>query len=115
MKGSTVTRLILPTIICIMGIILVTLSSAFIYFFGDGPRKLGQFLIVFSPTIILLISLFVAWRWQLIGGTIFIIVGLCISIIIPIFMAGLINVLAIGILFISSGILFLVNHFRKKT
>ena len=80
METSNISRLILPTITCLLGIIIITLVSAFMYYFGDGPRKLGDFLIVFSPTIILLILLFVAWIWQFLGGTLLIVAGSCLMI-----------------------------------
>ena len=75
MKRSTIKSQILPSILCISGLIITTLISAFLYYFGDGLRKAGDFLIVFSPSIILLISLFVSWRWHFIGGTILLIFG----------------------------------------
>jgi hypothetical protein len=130
MKKTTIGQLIAPSIICLVGIIIVTLISAFLYYFGDGPRLLGDFLLVFSPTIILLIALLVSWRWQLIGGIIISSVGLAIAIIIPILtkdtmgsiddtMSYYINVMfrfeiIIGLMFIASGILLLVTHFRNK-
>jgi len=125
MKTSNIIRLILPTIICLLGIIIITLVSTFMYYFGDGPRKLGDFLIVFSPTIILLILLFVAWIWQFLGGTLFIVAGFCIIIGIPIyslistdskyFMGGLSIAFIIGIPIILSGNLFRKSHFQKES
>lgn len=124
MKTSNISRLILPTITCLLGIIISTLVSAFMYYFGDGPRKLGDFLIVFSPTIILLILLFVAWIYQLLGGTLLIVAGSIITISYILysistnseyFVGALSIAFIIGIPIILSGILFRIIHFEKKS
>ena len=124
METSNISRLILPTITCLLGIIIITLVSAFMYYFGDGPRKLGDFLIVFSPTIILLIFLFVAWIWQFLGGTLLIVAGSCLMISYILysistnskyFVGALSIALLIGIPIILSGILFRIIHFQKES
>jgi len=123
MKKATIGQLIAPTIICLIGIIIVTLISAFLFYFGDGPRLLKDFLVVFSPTIVLIMALLVSWRWQLVGGIIITTVGLGIAVIIPVlwsdkmgqYSSGMLRFeIIIGLIFIASGVLFLVSHFRKK-
>ena len=42
-------------------------------------QQLGAFVIHLIPSFILLTFLIVAWKWELIGGIIFIIIGLALS------------------------------------
>ncbi len=113
----------LPRIICMLAILFVSLFAADAF----APeltiwQQLGAFIIHLIPSFILLVFLIVAWKWEYIGGIIFIIIGLGLS---PfVFMLNynrnhsvgmsLGIILSITIPFVIVGVLFIVSHFLKK-
>jgi len=113
----------LPRIICIIAILFVSLfaADAFVPELSIW-QQLGAFIIHLIPSFILLAFLIIAWKWELIGGIIFMIIGLGFSPIV--FMhnykmnhsigMSLGIILTITIPFVIVGILFIVSHFLKK-
>ena len=70
----------LPRIICMLAILFVSLFAADAFDHGDTIwQKLGAFLMHLIPSFILLAFLIVAWKWELIGGIIFTVIGLGLS------------------------------------
>ncbi|WP_372641772.1 hypothetical protein [Ancylomarina sp.] len=113
----------LPRIICIIAILFISLFAADAF----APelsiwQQLGDFIMHLIPSFILLALLIVAWKWEYIGGIIFMIIGLGFSPIV--FMhnyrmnhsigMSLGIILMITIPFVIVGILFIVSHFLKK-
>ena len=113
----------LPRIICILAILFVSLFALDAF----SPeltiwQQIGGFLMHLIPSFILLAFLLVAWKWEYIGGIIFIIIGLGLS---PyIYMLNynrnhsvgmsLGIILTITFPFVIVGILFIISHFMKK-
>jgi hypothetical protein len=114
----------LPRIICILAILFVSLFAADAFAPGLTIwQQLGGFIIQLIPSFILLAFLIVAWKWELIGGIIFVVIGIVTS---PfVFMlnyhrnhlpigASLGVILMITFPFIVVGILFIISHSLKK-
>jgi len=114
----------LPRIICILAILFVSLFAADAFTSGLTIwQQLGGFLIQLIPSFILLAFLIVAWKWEFIGGIIFVVIGLVTSPLV--FMlnhnrnqlsigASLKNVLMITFPFIIVGVLFIISNSLKK-
>ena len=112
-----------PRILCILAILFISLFAA--DSFAPGLtiwQQLGAFFIHLIPSFILLASLIVAWKWERIGGIIFMVIGFGLS---PfIFMLNynmnhsigmsLGIILTITFPFIVVGILFIISHIMKK-
>lgn len=113
----------LPRIICILAILFVSLFA--LDSFAPGLsiwQQVGGFLISLIPSFILIALLIVAWKWELIGGIIFIVTGLVLS---PfVFMMNyhrnhsvgmsLGIILMITIPFVVVGILFIMSYSLKR-
>lgn len=113
----------LPRIICLLAILFVSLFAADAF----APeltiwQQLGAFIMHLIPSFILLGFLIVAWKWEYVGGLIFLIIGVALS---PIVFMHNYNmnqsvwmslgiILAITFPFIIVGVLFMVSHFLKK-
>jgi len=123
MKNSIKVFHWLPRIICMLAILFVSLFAADAF----APeltiwQQIGAFIIHLIPSFILIVFLIVAWKWEYIGGIIFIIIGLGLSPLVflvnykmnhSIWMSlGII--LSITIPFVIVGALFIVSHFKKK-
>jgi len=114
----------LPRVICILAILFVSLFA--LDAFEPGLtiwEQLGAFLIHLIPSFVLLALLIVAWKWEYIGGVIFVIIGLGLSPFIfiknynmnhSVWMSSLV-ILTITIPFAIVGALFIVSYFKKKT
>ena len=113
----------LPRILCILAILFISLFAADAFAPGLTIwQQLGAFLIHLIPSFILLAFLIVAWKWELIGGIIFMVIGLAFTPVI--FMLNynrndsiwlsLVIILTITIPFVVVGILFLISHRLKK-
>ena len=113
----------LPRILCILAILFISLFAADAFAPGLTIwQQLGAFLIHLIPSFILLVFLFIAWKWELIGGIIFMVIGLAFTPVI--FMLNynrndsiwlsLVIILTITIPFVVVGILFLISHRQKK-
>ncbi len=113
----------LPRIICILAILFVSLFAADAFAPGITLwQQLGAFIIHLIPSFILLVFLIIAWKWEYIGGIIFIIIGLGLS---PfVFMhnykmnqsisMSLGIIMSITVPFVIVGILFIISHLLKK-
>lgn len=113
-----------PRILCILGILFVSLFALDAF---DSNltiwQQIGSFLIHLIPTFILLGILLVAWKWEKVGGIILIVLGLIFSFLVfrmnykmnnSVWMS--IGVIAsITIPFVVTGILFVISHFKKKS
>ena len=113
----------LPRILCILAIV-------FISFFALDAfqpeltvwQQIQAFLMHLIPSFILLLFLLIAWKWELIGGVIFVLIGLVLS---PFVYMHNYNMngsvwMSIGIIamitfpFILVGILFVLGHTVNK-
>lgn len=113
----------IPRLLCIMAILFVSMFA--LDSFSPGLtlwEQLGGFLIHLIPSFVLLTTLLVAWRWERIGGMVFMAIGLGLS---P-FVFGM-NlertgsmwvslgiILMINIPFVMVGALFIISHHLKK-
>ena len=85
-------------------------------------QQLGAFVMHLIPSFVLLSFLILAWKWEYIGGIIFIVIGLALSPFVFIhnykmndsIWMSLGIILLITIPFVIVGILFIVSHFLKK-
>ncbi|HUX53209.1 MAG TPA: hypothetical protein VMV56_02210 [Williamwhitmania sp.] len=113
----------LPRIISILAILFVSLFAADAF----SPdltfwQQLGAFIIHLIPSFILLFFLIIAWKWEYVGGIIFMIIGLGTSPLIfilnyrmnhSIWLSSAI-ILTITIPLVIVGFLFVVSYFLKK-
>ena len=113
----------LPRIICILAILFVSLFAADAFEHGETAwQKLGAFFMHLIPSFILITILVVAWKWEFVGGIIFILIGLIFSPIVfnmnyrmnqsVLLTIGIIS--SITIPFIVIGALFIISHQLKK-
>lgn len=113
----------LPRVICILAILFISMFAA--DSFAPGLtiwQQLGAFFIHLIPSFILVALLILAWKWEKIGGIIFILLGLGLS---PVIFQhnydmnqsvgmSLGIILAITFPFVLVGILFIISNFIKK-
>lgn len=112
-----------PRVICILAILFISLFALDSF---DSNRtilqQIGDFLMHLMPSFGLIIVLIVAWKWEFIGGIIFILIGLGFS---PFIFKhnynmnhsvelSLQTVFIIAMPFVIVGILFIVSHFKKR-
>jgi len=123
MKISTRVLHWLPRIICIMGILFISMFSIDAL---NSELTIWQQIWSLSmhliPSFVLILLLLLSWKRELIGGIIFMIIGLGFSPIIfihnfkmnqSIWMSlGVISVITIP--FAIVGVLFILSHYRKK-
>ena len=112
-----------PRILCILAILFISMFAldAFDQRLTIG-QQIGGFMIHLIPSFVLLAFLIVAWKWELIGGIIFILIGLGFSPFIFIhnyhmnhsILMTLFVVLMINIPFVLVGVLFIASHYKKK-
>jgi len=113
----------LPRIFCILAILFISLFAA--DSFAPGLtiwQQLSAFFMHLIPSFILLAFLIIAWKWELIGGIIFMVIGLAFSPFIFIHNynmnhsvgMSLVIILLINFPFVVVGILFLTSHSMKK-
>lgn len=113
-----------PRILCILAILFISLFAADAFNPGFTIwQQLGAFLMHLIPSFVLLAFLLVAWRWELIGGIIFTVIGVGMSPFIFLhnynvnhFSVGecLIVILMINLPFIVVGVLFMLSYFMRK-
>ena len=113
----------LPRIICILAILFISVFAADAFAPGLTIwQQIGAFLIHLIPSYILIAVLIVAWKWEKIGGIVFLLIGLGMS---PIIFTHNYNMnhsigMSIGIImaitfpFVIVGVLFIVSSFMKK-
>lgn len=112
-----------PRIICILAILFISMFAIDAF----GPEKtiwqqLADFTIHLIPSFALLVILFIAWKWEFIGGIIFILIGLGLSPFVFMLNYDMNNsismslgiILVINIPFVVVGGLFILSHFKKK-
>lgn len=112
-----------PRILCILAILFISMF-AMDAFNSDLTiwKQFSGFLIHMIPSFILLALLVVAWKWELVGGIIFSIIGLIFTPIIFRFnynmnhsvKMSLVVILFITFPFIVTGLLFIISYLRKK-
>ncbi len=113
----------LPRIICMLAILFISLFAADAFKPGLTIwQQLGAFIIHLIPSFILFAILLVAWKWEYVGGIIFIIIGLGLTPLIfkhnyqmnhSVWMsAGIIMIITIP--FAIVGVLFIVSGYLKK-
>ena len=113
----------LPRILCILAILFISLFAA------DSFRpeitiwqQLTGFFMHLIPSFILTALLVVAWKWEFIGGIIFMVIGLAFSPYIFIHNYNMNHsvgmtlgiVMLITFPFVVVGILFIISHYKKK-
>ena len=113
----------LPRILCILAILFISMFAldTFAPELTFWQQILG-FLIHLIPSYILIIFLIVAWKWELIGGMIFMILGFGFMPFIYTMnyhmnhsvWISLSIILAINFPFVVVGGLFILSHFLKK-
>ena len=112
-----------PRVICILAILFISLFA--LDAFGPGRttwQQLGAFFMHLIPSFVLIALLMVAWKWELVGGVIFTLIGIGFSPIIffhnfrmnDSVRMSLFTILIINLPFILVGILFMLNHFIKR-
>ncbi len=123
MKKSTLAIHWIPRILCILSILFVSMFA--LDSFEPGRtiwQQLGAFAIHLIPSFILLALLIVAWKWEYVGGIIFVLIGLGFSPFIfshnyamnhSVWMS-LSIILMITFPFVIVGVLFIVSHFLKN-
>ncbi len=111
-----------PRILSILAIAFVSLFALDSFDHGSISEQIQAFLIHMIPSFILMIILAIAWRRELIGGIIYILIGITLSPFIFIhnyrmnnsFLISFEIITMITFPFILSGTLFVWSHFRKK-
>jgi len=112
-----------PRVICILAILFISLFA--LDSFDSNKtiiQQIGDFLMHLIPSFGLIIILVIAWKWEFIGGIIFILIGLGFS---PFIFKhnynmnhsvelSLQTVFIIAMPFVIVGILFIVSHFKKR-
>jgi hypothetical protein len=113
----------LPRVLCILAILFISLFAADAFEPGKTIwQQLGDFFIHLIPTYFLLAFLLLAWKWEKIGGIIFVLTGLGF---IPFIYQhnfkmnqsvgmSLSILLMINFPFVLVGILFLVSYYLKR-
>jgi cell division protein FtsW (lipid II flippase) len=112
-----------PRLLCVLAIGFISLFALDAF---DQENTLGEqladFLMHMIPSLVLSTFLLLAWKWEKIGGVIFILIGLIFTPIIFLHNYRMNNsiwislsvILMITIPFVIVGILFLLSHYRKK-
>jgi prolipoprotein diacylglyceryltransferase len=86
-------------------------------------QNLGALLIHLLPSFCLLIFLLIAWKWELVGGIILVVLGIVWTIFVFYINykrtgspgKSFFVVLTLGLPLILAGILFIVSHYKNKT
>jgi hypothetical protein len=113
-----------PRILCILAILFISLF-ALDAFNPDLTiwQQIGDFLMHLLPSFALLALLIVAWKWELIGGIIFALIGLGFSPFIYSHNYKMNNslwmsisiIMMITVPFIVVGILFILSYYKKRS
>lgn len=113
---------IIPRILSILAIAFVSLFALDSFDHGSISEQIQAFLIHMIPSFILMIILAIAWKRELIGGILYIIIGITLSPFIfthnyrmnHSILTSIEIIAMITFPFILSGCLFVWSHFRKK-
>lgn len=112
-----------PRILCILAILFISMFAFDV--FGPGIpvwRQILALLLHLVPSFVLLALLIVAWKWELIGGILFMIIGIAMSPVIFVHNYKMNHSIgmSIGIIatitlpFVIVGILFIVSYLQKR-
>jgi len=112
-----------PRILCILAILFISMFA--LDSFEPGHtfwHQIGAFLIHLIPSFILAAMLVVAWKWELVGGIIFIAIGIGFTPFIYMhnYQMNQSVGMSIGIIatitvpFILVGVLFILSHFMRR-
>ena len=112
-----------PRFLCILAISFISLFA--LDSFGTDKtiwQQIGGFLMHMVPSFILLAMLIIAWKWELTGGIIFIVIALALSPVVFIHNYKMNDSIGMSIGIISMitmpfalvGILFIINYYKKK-
>ncbi len=123
MKKSILIIHWIPRVLCILAILFISLFS--LDSFGPGMslwQQISAFMMHLIPSFVLVLFLIVAWKWELVGGAIFVIVGLGFMPFIYMMnfhmnhsvWMSLGVILIINFPFILVGILFILSRFLKN-
>ncbi|MGQ8338445.1 DUF7670 domain-containing protein [Sunxiuqinia sp. A32] len=112
-----------PRILCLLAIAFVSLFALDAF----QPelsiwKQIQAFLMHLIPSFILLAILLVAWKWELVGGVVFIVIGLAFTPMVYTHNFNMNNSLWMSLLiiamitfpFVLVGALFLLSYFKKK-
>lgn len=112
-----------PRILCILAILFVSMFALDAF----SPeltiwQQIGAFLMHLIPSFVLAILLFLAWKWEFIGGIIFTLIGIGFSPIIYLHNYSMNHSvwMSIGIIlmitfpFFVVGVLFIASHLAKR-
>ncbi len=67
----------LPRIICILAILFISMFALDAFEPGQTVmQQIGHFLMHLIPSFILILFLIIAWKWEKIGGVLFLLVGI---------------------------------------
>ncbi|NBO70329.1 MAG: hypothetical protein EBU66_05020 [Bacteroidetes bacterium] len=113
---------LLARIISILAIAFVSLFAMDAFGHGTWWEQLQDFFMHMIPTFILIGILAIAWRWELIGGIIYIVIGLVLAPIIfkhnlamnHDILKSLWVILIINAPFIAAGTLFVISDYQQK-
>ena len=112
-----------PRIMCILSILILSMFAFDAFTPGLTLwQQMGDFLIHLIPSFALIAMLIVAWKWELIGGILFIVMGLALSAEVFLLnlnrthsiMQSLAIILILTIPFVVAGILFIASNQRNK-
>lgn len=113
-----------PRILCVLAILFISMFALDAFDQAHSVwQQLADFFLHLIPSFVLIALLIVAWKWELIGGVVFIIIGLGLSPFIFLInhdrnhfstIQSLITVLLVNVPFITAGILFILSYYRKK-
>jgi len=103
-----------PRILAILAILFIVMFSFDVYA-GDGNQryKFTAFMIHNIPAIMFIIALIVAWRYEIIGGAIFILFSFALAIFFNVF-SGNPAALAVISPFFLAGILFILHQVLER-
>lgn len=113
----------LPRILCIIAILFVSMFALDAFSSEDNfIVQLGDFIMHLIPSFVLLFLLIVSWKKELLGGIIFMIIGLGMSPFIfnknysmnDSFWMSLGIIMTITIPFFIVGVLFLVSYYKNR-
>lgn len=123
MKASHTIFYWLPRILCILGILFISMFALDAFSSEESfIVQLGDFIMHLIPSFVLLFLLIVAWKKEFLGGIIFMILGLGMSPFVfkmnynmnESFWMSLGIIMTITIPFFIIGILFLVSYYKNK-
>lgn len=113
----------LPRVMAIIFILFVSLFALDSFTAGQTVwRQMGAFIIHLIPSFVLTGILITAWKWEYLGGILFLLVAIGVSPFIFLMnydrshslRIAIASLLMITLPFFIVGILFIISHFRKK-